>query len=141
MKKLIVVGVVGGLVLAWIAGSRRPIRTPSMPAPTPAAAREPVASKPSQPPLVGTAMMAVKRFLKDPDSASFPPSKDWAAQPLGPGRWRVAGEVTALNSFNARVRQPVIVEMNEDGAQMRVTFIKIADKVAYGTPSQNGGRP
>jgi hypothetical protein len=112
-------------------------------------ARPPASSPPEQrattppraePPLVGTAISAVKHYLKAPDAASFPPRSEWRKQQIKPGDWRGAGEVTSVNSFNARVREAVEVEVIEDGDNMRVVFVKIGDRVQLDARGAGGGR-
>lgn len=46
---------------------------------------------------------AVREGLKDPDSARFA-QDTWAAELYDDGTWLAAGEVSATNSFNARIR-------------------------------------
>lgn len=134
LLKLVLIGGGVALGIAVLSQIGDRVRTPQ-PAPAPA-----IAPTTQRPPVVGAAMMAVKRFLQDPKSATFPTSDQWTASKLGPGLWRVVGEVTAANGFNARVRQPVVVEMTEDGADMRVTLVKIGEQIAYSATGRAGGR-
>lgn len=134
--KRLVLLVVAVVILLGVIGFLTADRT-RLPVSSPEPERKPTAPVKTEPPVVGTAMMAVKRYLKSPESAAFPPSNEWATQELKPGHWRVAGEVTSVNSFNARVREPVAVEMFVDDDDMRVVFVKIGDRVALDV--RNGG--
>lgn len=139
MIRKIVFGFVALIVLLWVIGFLTAVNRsrPATPAAAPAAK---VTTKPNKPPVVGTSILAVKRFLKDANSASFLPSGQWSVSELRTRTWRVQGEVTAANSFNARVRQPVVVEMVEDGEDMRITFVKIGERIAYGVEDRAGVR-
>lgn len=53
------------------------------------------------------AEQAVEGVLKNPDEADFHNPSRWEVEddPLHPGQYIVTGEVTATNSFNAKIRQ------------------------------------
>lgn len=137
--KLVLYVLGGVVVLGMMAAAITPNKpVPVAPArvtppPAPAAVVQP---PPQQPPiqdsLIGTSMMAVKRFMKNPDSATFPPSREWTIAVMGQGKWQVRGEVTSTNAFNARVRQPVVVEMYEAGENITVTYVRLGTQVVYG---------
>jgi hypothetical protein len=79
--------------------------------------------------LVGATMEGVKKFLDDPDSATFPPVEQWSRATLPASHFRLLGEVSVKNAFGGRVRDAVAAELVDDGQQVKIVYLKIGGKI------------
>lgn len=86
----------------------------------PAGDGRPVADPAGASTAIGIAKQMILQSTRSPETAVFPPDREFTVESLGIDRWRVAGWVEAESAIDTRVRIPWTIEIAREGDRWKL---------------------